>query len=473
VSANARASTLLFPPLVKAQGVAFYRNAAVWSLRALLAVVIFAWFAVTPANAPRLAMALALGGRVMHAHEFGLGWLSAAIVRTIGDASGLGGIAALSGASVVLTLALVEFRARRRAGYVLSLFAGIVAAFGYLDVLHIGAGATGWVCAAALLLLIDRARGASLVAGVTMVSIAWCNLAPQGIFAPLLIGLVAIGRTVDRGSFQPEARAEWLALAGASLALLCTPAGIGFAPMAALAAHLHEGLDDVIPLAPYLTAPQAYYALFLAVVVAGAALGIARRTEDRLLVAAGLVLCFSDGSTAPLLGIIAAPILVGTLVEKAPAMFAEPPARARLTDGLIAALTLAVALTIAAAIHPRPEQTLAADTPYALLQRYAVSSEQPRRVLCSVVAWCDYAVALPRLRALMDDRIELTDGATRKAQHDVTRVQKGWKQQLARHRIDAVLTHRSDALAALLVLDSHWTAFDARGGSVLFERETR
>jgi hypothetical protein len=165
--------------------------------------------------------------------------------------------------------------------------------------------------------------------------------------------------------------------------------------------------------------------------------------------------------------------LVGSLVERAPVMFAEPPARARLTDGLIAALTLAVALTIATAIHPRLEQALAVDTPYALLQRYAASAEQPRRVLCSVVSWCDYAVALPRLRALMDDRLELTDGSTREAQHDIARVQKGWKQQLVRHRIDAILTHRSDALAALLVLDAHWTAFDARDGAVLFERAIR
>lgn len=470
-AANATASSLLNPPFERSS-VAVYRNAAVWSLRALLAVVVFAWFAVTSPQSARLAMTLELGRRAVQSHEFGLGWLSAAIAHTVFSASGLGGIAALSGASVVVALALVEFRARSRGGYVLSLFAGIAAAFGFLDVLHIGAGATNWVCAAALLLVLDRARGAALVLGATAVSILWCNLAPQGILAPVLAALVALGRTIDRGARAPETRVEWLAVLGSALALLCTPAGIGFANAASWGAHLHRILSDVIPLAPYLMAPLSYYGLFFAIVVAAAALGIARRNDDRLLLAAGLVLCLRDGATAPLLGIIAAPILAASLVENAPYLFASLPARARLADGLIASLTIVVALSIATAIHPRLQQTLESDVHYSLLQRYA-ADHRPHRIVCSVVAWCDFTVALPGLRSLVDDRVERSNTATRKAQHDIARVQKGWQQDLASYRIDAVLTHRTDALAALLELDPRWTASDAQGDAILFEREAR
>lgn len=472
-AANATASAFARVPLGAAPGAALCRNAAVWSLRALLAVVMFAWFAVTPPQAAHLTMTLELGRRAIGLHEFGLGWLSAAIAHTVATASGPGGIAAVSGASVVVALALVEFRARSRAGYVLSLFAGIAAAFGFLDVLHIGAGATSWFCAAALLLLLDRARGFALVLGVAAVSILWSNLAPQGILAPLLTGLVALGRTVDRGVRAPETRDGWLASIGSALAILCTPAGIGFVTLASWGAHLHRVLSEVMPLGPDAIAPHAYYGMFFALVVAGAALGVARRTDERLLLAAGLFLCLRDGGVAPLLGIIAAPILVGSLVERAPHFFAEPPARARLADGLIAGLTLVIIISIATTIRPRLQQTFKGDASYSLLQRYAAGDNRPHGIFCSVIAWCDYAVVLPTLRPLMDERVERSNPSTRKAQHDVARVAKGWERTLASQHIDTVLTHRSDALAALLELSPHWSVVDARADAILFGREAQ
>jgi hypothetical protein len=92
-------------------------------------------------------------------------------------------------------------------------------------------------------------------------------------------------------------------------------------------------------------------------------------------------------------------------------------------------------------------------------------------LVCVVVEWCNYAIAFGNVRVLMDGRTERYDGPTRDAQHEIARVTAGWKAELARRGVDAVLAHRSDALAALLELAPDWNAVDLRDGIILLERE--
>jgi len=178
--------------------------------------------------------------------------------------------------------------------------------------------------------------------------------------------------------------------------------------------------------------------------------GVARRTDERLLLAAGLFLCLPrrrrragcSGSSPRRFW--SARSSSGRLTFSR-----SPPARARLADGLIGGA------------HARDHNLDSDDDPSALatnvqrrcfvrlLQRYAAGDNRPHGIFCSVIAWCDYAVVLPTLRPLMDERVERSNPSTRKAQHDVARVAKGWERTLASQHIDTVLTHRSDALAAL------------------------
>jgi hypothetical protein len=451
---------------------ASYRNAAVWSLRTLLAAAVFGWFAISAPRGPQLTLTLEAGRRALELHALSVGWLSSIVALATARASGFGGLAALSGASVVVTLALVEFRARSRAGYVLSLIAGILAAFAFLDVLRVGAGATGWVWAAALLLVLDRARGFALTAAAFAIAVAWCNVAPEGILAPLLAALYVLGRSIDRRFAGPRVWDGWLAVAACALATLCTPAGLGYLTLAPWAAHLHESTAKVLPLAPYLIAPRAYYGAFFASLVLGAALGISRRrTGDLLLLAAGLFLTLRNGADAPLLGIIAAPIFAESFAVIAPQFKAAPPVRERLADGLIAAIAFLLAISLGSVSHARAQTQSLRTTPYWMMARYAADG-RPHTIFCSVVEWCDYAAILPNLRPFMDGRVERTDKPMRDAQHAIATVGTDWKKELARRRIDTVLTHRTDALAALLELSPHWTVVDGDADVVLLERET-
>ena len=410
-----------------------YRNAAVWSLRALLAVVVFGWFAIAAPRAAAMTAILESGRQVLASHALGIGWLGADAAYTIARLAGFGGLAAASGASVVLALALVELRARERAGYVLSLVAGIFAAFAFLDVMHVGGGATGWVCAAALLYVLDRARGFALPVIAGGVTAVWCNLAPEGVLAPLLAALVAYGYSVDRRFTGRAVGDAWLAVAACALATLCTPAGVAYLQLAPWAAHLHASAGQLLPLAPFTIAPRAYYGAFLATVLFGATLGVARgRAGDVLLLGAALLLTLRNGADAPLLGIIAAPIFAESFAAIAPQFKTAPPARERLA--------------------------------------YAADGS-PHTMVCSVVEWCDYAMLLPNLRPLMDGRLERADRSTRDGQHAIATVGTGWKRELARRGIDTVLTHRTDALAALLELSPNWTVVDGDADVILFQRE--
>ena len=448
-----------------------YRNAAVWSLRALLAVVVFGWFAIAAPRAAAMTAILESGRQVLASHALGIGWLGADAAYTIARLAGFGGLAAASGASVVLALALVELRARERAGYVLSLVAGIFAAFAFLDVMHVGGGATGWVCAAALLYVLDRARGFALPVIAGGVTAVWCNLAPEGVLAPLLAALVAYGYSVDRRFTGRAVGDAWLAVAACALATLCTPAGVAYLQLAPWAAHLHASAGQLLPLAPFTIAPRAYYGAFLATVLFGATLGVARgRAGDVLLLGAALLLTLRNGADAPLLGIIAAPIFAESFAAIAPQFKTAPPARERLADGLIAAIAFLLAISLAFVSHARAQAQSLRIAPYGMLARYAADGS-PHTMVCSVVEWCDYAMLLPNLRPLMDGRLERADRSTRDGQHAIATVGTGWKRELARRGIDTVLTHRTDALAALLELSPNWTVVDGDADVILFQRE--
>jgi hypothetical protein len=447
-----------------------YRHAAVWSLRALLAVAIFAWFAVAPPRAPQMAMMLELGRRAVVEHSFEFGWLGASFAYLVYATADFGGMAALGGTLVVVTLALVEFRARPRTGEVLSLAAMILCSFCFLDALRVGGGAVHWICAAALLLVLERARGAYLYAAIP-IALIWANLAPDAIFAPAIAALIALGRVLDRRLPRAEILHAWAVTLGCAAVLLLTPAGAKYLTLAPLAAHLDRSLTAVIPLAPSSVAPHAYAAFFLILAI-GAALGMQRcRWEDRLLFAAAIVLAFWNGDDLPLVGIVAAPVLVGTVVRVAPQFFAPPAPRERLADGLIALIALFLAFGFAAETQARIARSSAERDPADAIVRRAAADGRPHRLVCVVVEWCNYAIAFGNVRVLMDGRTERYDGPTRDAQHEIARVTAGWKAELARRGVDAVLAHRSDALAALLELAPGWNAVDLRDGIILFERE--
>jgi len=446
-----------------------YRHAAVWSLRTFLAVVIFAWFSVAVPRAPQIALTLELGRRAVFEHRFEFGWLGAVFFYLAQALAGFGGLAAFGGVSVVIALALVEFRARPRTGDVLSLAAMILAAFCFLDALRVGGGAAHWIFAAAFLLLLERARGWALF-GTIAVAVVWANAAPDAILAPVLAAAVAIGRILDRNSGRGEIAHVCAVTLGCAAALLVTPAGTKYLTLAPLAAHLDRGLAAVIPLAPNVLAPRAYVAFFI-VLLFGAALGVRRcRWEDRLLFGVAIFLGFWNGENLPLAGIIAAPILVGTLVRVAPQFFAAPSSRERLADAVVAAIALCLAFGFAVGAQGRAMHYVLEQPPQTIVNR-ALADGRPHRLFCVVVEWCDYAIGFKDTGVVMDGRIERYDDRERTAQHAIAHLAHGWKGELSSRRVDLVLAHRSDALSTILAFVPGWSVVDLMDGVVLLKHE--
>jgi len=125
----------------------------------------------------------------------------------------------------------------------------------------------------------------------------------------------------------------------------------------------------------------------------------------------------------------------------------------------------------AAETQARIAHSFAEREPADTMLRRAAADGRPHRLVCVAVEWCNYAIAFGNVRVLMDGRTERYDGPARAAQHEIARVTAGWKAELARRGVDAVLARRSDALATLLELAPGWDAVDLQDGIILFERE--
>ena len=437
--------------------------------RALLAAFVLASFAFAAPRAPQLALNLGIGRNVFAGRGFDIGWLGASLEYAVHSAAGYGGLAALGGLAVIATLALVEWRARARAGNLLALAATVIAAFAFLDVLRVAGGGASWLAAAALLVVLERAPGRRVFWAIP-IAFVWCNLSAQGIVAPLIVALVALGTMLDEGYDAPTARRLWLVALGCAVATVLTPAGFEFVAAAPLAARLDRNLLEILPLAPNALAPVGYRTAFFAIVVGGAALGLSqRRAVDGLLLAAGIVLTLLDGAFLPVLGIIAAPILAGNLARMLPQFAAAAQPRER-KAGVGVAIFAIAAVALAIGINLRANVALAERAaPQDLIERLAADG-RPHSLFCSALEWCDYAIGASTVHAWMDGRVERSSLATRDVQRIVARVETDWPKRLRASGIDTLVVRKTDALATLLALSHEWYVRDGDETAQLFVR---
>jgi hypothetical protein len=184
--------------------------------------------------------------------------------------------------------------------------------------------------------------------------------------------------------------------------------------------------------------------------------------------AAGVVLTMVDGAYLPLLGIIAAPILAGSVRDVAP-QFGLGPSSRRLADAGLAFVALLATIAIAIGINARANVASERVAPYELIERLAADG-RPHVLYCSFLEWCDYAIGSPNVRVWMDGRVERASLETRDVQRIVARVETGWPERLRAARIDALVVRRSDALATLLALSRDWSAGDGDESAQLFLR---
>jgi hypothetical protein len=203
----------------------------------------------------------------------------------------------------------------------------------------------GFVCFAALVLLLQIGSGKALVL-IAPLLVLWANL--HGSFAlgaalTLLVG--AYGIATDRARWRPYA----VAMAGAVLSFVATPAGLG--TLAAPGTHLLDPPRRIVEWAvpDPLTFPGALWALTLGLVVATAALAPRARAIDVLLLVPVAALSMTAARQMPLLAVAAAPFLADRGPEAWTALRSRIGLELRLPP-LAAARPLPVAVDVAAAV---------------------------------------------------------------------------------------------------------------------------
>jgi hypothetical protein len=403
-------------------------------------------------------MARAIVAQGIPAGAASIGWLAALAGGFVTSFGGGFGRAALAGACAVAALLLVEARAR-------SPFAAPLAALCLLDALRAGGGAGTWLLAALVMLVLETPSKRNLVA-LGLLSVVWCNLEAAGLFAPLLALAVAVGSCCDAsseggglaGRFE---RDRWIAVGVAALATLATPAGAGFLPAAFETLRLGDSAHRLAAAVPYNTAPDAYHAGFFVLLALALASGIrAWGLRDALPVAVACVLGLSTGAFVPVFGVVAAPVVAANLRGLRGSWIASPLA------GLLAAAVALAAVALVARSAPAPAQ------PYELAAREAAAAGPHGVLLCSVIDWCDVAVAGGE-RAILDGRIAPYGDAARTTQRTVATVARGWERELAASGTTAVLASNDSALATLLGLSTGWRDVARDDRATLFEKGGR
>jgi hypothetical protein len=391
------------------------------------------------------------------------GWLGAVAVAAI---AAMGGAVATFVAvlAALVTFALVERRARRMAGPVFGLaaaslgFACAIGSFGFAG------GIVTAAFAVALAEVLDwPGTWSALLA--TALAVVWCNVAPQGLFAPALAFVFALGARLEAHS-DAEQRRRWLAFGGTALALFATPGLLAYPAVALEDLRLDQALTDIVQYHPADVALLAYRTGFLLALCAAYALGLRqKRAGDVLLFAAAGLLALANGSYLPVFGVLVAPLLAAS----AAATFAlrDRDVATPRGDLLVAVASVLAAAVLATSLAPR-------DLPVAPAFGLAASlagDGRPHRLLCLNVEWCDAALANgAKTSVFMDGRVGAYPPSVRQAQLNVVHMREGWRRTLATYRIDAILARKDRAFSTLVALTPGWKAVASDELAVLYER---
>lgn len=362
-------------------------------------------------------------------------------------------------ALLLAMLLLVELRARSHSNGKFGAMAAALAAMCSCDAAHAGGPLEAPLITAALMMLLDRPTLRRALLGTVVVWV-WCNVSASGVLGAALAFAGALGSSLERKP-PGECRAAWFGSLGACVAMIATPAGLGYPLLAVRALGIMGTVDASAAIAPSEIAPLAYHVGFLLVLVFGLAVGLrARRLGDALPALVALLIGFANGAYLPLVGVVAAPLLAAGAFP----LRANVPRAAALTFCCVAALLTNVAANDTAA---NVRAVSARDGAAAAIR--AARLPHVRRLVCVPAAWCAAAVN-DGGRVLADDRVERAPPSVRDAQRAFAAANVRWRDSAARYGIDAIVIDRDSALASLLRLDAAWRFAGAQGHAALFVR---
>lgn len=461
------------------------RSVTSWAARGALAAAVVAAIALRAPDQAALTVMRAFGARIVregrvplrlgpeifgapNAWDGGLGWLGAFAAWCAGVA-GPAFTTFSTCAFALAALAFVAARARRRAAPALALGAAALAAACASDALRDGGGIESATFAAALYFLLDRPALRSAVLA-SLLAVLWCNVSAQGLFAPLLGAVAALGTLLDR---RPAAERRWAAIAcaGTVLATFATPAGWTFPALAFEALRVDRALEWLVTYHPADVSPFAYRTGFTLAMLTALAFGAGRlRASDALLWASATLLALANGLYLPIFGVLAAPLLAASAAERLdlPAVATERRAAA-LAAGTVACAALAAAAAfVPAALGLR----VASPAEATVLARTLTADGRAHRLFCATADWCGVAEAegAPLVSGYMDGRVEAFPADACAEQRDVARLKGDWRGRLDAERVDAVLVRRDRAFATLLAARPGWRQAGETDSLVLFVR---
>jgi MFS family permease len=392
-----------------------------------------------------------------------VGWLGALVADALAPAGAVLGTF-LATLVALFTFALVERRARRAGGPLFGVLATGLAVLCALGSMGFAGGLVTAAFAVTLAEILDRpGKRAAILA--TLLAVAWCNVAAQGLFAPALALLFALGARLEaRG--QDVQRWRWMAFGGTALALLATPAFFSYPGIAFEELRLDRMLQDIVQFNPIDVAPPAYRVGFLLAMFAAFAIGLPRRIGDVLLFLAAGLLALANGTYLPVFGVLIAPLLAASAAA-APPLPTSRPATAR-GDVLVAIASVLAAAVLVTTLVARERPAVPA---YALAATLARDGK-PHRLMCLYVDWCDAAlVSGSTTRVFMDGRVGAYPQRVRDAQLELVRLAAHWRRTLDADRIDALLTRKDRPLSMLISLSPGWRAVASDDVAVLYERK--
>ncbi len=460
------------------------RGATVWGVRAALAGATVAAAALRAPDSGALAVARAFGARIARdgrvpvrlgpeifgapgAWDGGLGWLGA-LAAWLAAQAGAAVPVFLTCAAALAALALAELRARRGAPPLPALGAALLAALCAADALRVGGGIENAAFAAGLILLLERPSGRSAL-GATLLTALWCNASPQGLFAPALAVLTALGLHLERRP-GAERRWGWLAAATTALATLATPAGWTFPALAFEALRIDRRFESLVPYHPADVSALAYRTGFSVAVLTALAFGAGRlRPGDALLWAGATLLALANGAYLAVFGVLVAPLLAGSAaaalgLQTRPAATSGGRARAA---AAAAALVLCTAAAGAALRHPP------APAEATILARTLAADGRAHRLFCAGLDSCAVAAAAGagQVGVYADGRVEAFPPSVLTAQRDTASLKGDWRRWLRVQRIDALLVRRDRAFATLLAARGGWRLAGTTEALALYVRQ--
>ena len=382
-------------------------------------------------------------------------------------------LALVTAAAGALALFVTAWRAHRRgASTFATAFTTALVGFAMMQSFGVRAQIFGWALLALIVLLLDMES--SIVFLVIPLTALWANLHASALIVPALVGLWALGTTIEDRHWTPRVERNFILTLGTTLAVLLTPFSWQL-PVYAIGLQTSAIRGSISEWQPPDLSLPAFSGGLLPLIALGCYFGIAaprERWRDGMLFAACTLLAFTAIRHMPICALVIAPMVAQRLSNAIPqharlnVVLAE-----RFSEFLILSSSAIAAILIVVTLSQAPAMA------HSTLPQRAISTLAAapgvHKLYCEDFAWCSMALPEKNLRVFLDGRCDPFPPAVWRAYLDVERVTPRWSGVLDAYSVDAVLAKAGRPLAQVLALRSGWRVFYRDAGYVVYTRETR